>query len=114
MEYTSAVQISEAAARAISSLRSPGTPQSGAWLPNGRGGQHRRVKQPAPSAAAVAAASAAAEAAAAEDARLSRLEDTFAGLETTVGGLQTVFDEFAVQQVAHRVAITSLLERLAL
>lgn len=46
--------------------------------------------------------------------RLNALETTFSGLEATVGGLQASFDDFAVQQVASRVALTRLLEKLAL
>ena len=45
--------------------------------------------------------------------RLNALETTFSGLEATVG-LRASFDDFAVQQVASRVALTRLLEKLAL
>ena len=46
--------------------------------------------------------------------RLNALETTFSGLEATASGLQASFDDFAVQQVASRVALTRLLEKLAL
>ena len=121
MEYSTTAQFVEATVRTKSSLRPAGSPRHGAWLPNGKGSQHLRSKSVAePSAAelaAVAAVAAAAAAAAAEaeaDVRLNALETTFSGLEATVGGLQASFDDFAVQQVASRVALTRLLEKLAL
>ena len=118
MEYSTTAQFVEATARTKSSLRPAGSPRHGAWLPNGKGSQHLRSKSTAePSAAELAAVAAAAAAAAAEaeaDVRLNALESTFSGLEATVGGLQASFDDFAVQQVASRVALTRLLEKLAL
>ena len=119
MEYSTAAQFVEATVRTKSSLRPAGSPRHGAWLPNGKGSQHPRSKSAAepPSAAELAAVAAAAAAAAAEaeaDVRLNALETTFSGLEATVGGLQASFDDFAVQQVASRVALTRLLEKLAL
>ena len=116
MEYSTTAQFVEATVRTKSSLRPAGSPRHGAWLPNGKGSQHLRSKSVAePSAAELAAVAAAAAAAAAEaDVRLNALETTFSGLEATVGGLQASFDDFAVQQVASRVALTRLLEKLAL
>ena len=104
MEYSTTAQFVEATVRTKSSLRPAGSPRHGAWLPNGKGSQHLRSKSAAePSAAEHAAV-----------ARLNALETTFSGLEATVGGLQASFDDFAVQQVASRVALTRLLEKLAL
>ena len=116
MEYSTAAQFVEATVRTKSSLRPAGSPRHGAWLPNGKGSQHLRSKSVAePSAAELAAVAAAAAAAAADaEVRLNALESTFSGLEATVGGLQASFDDFAVQQVASRVALTRLLEKLAL
>ena len=118
MEYSTAAQFVEATVRTKSSLRPAGSPRHGAWLPNGKGSQHLRSKSAAePSAAELAAVAAAAAAAAAEaeaGVRLNALETTFSGLEATASGLQASFDDFAVQQVASRVALTRLLEKLAL